>query len=136
MGRGMVLISTYVELCVNFRIKDALGSIDGLVNIAGGFRWEKVADGSVDTWDLLYRMNVRTTLIASRAALSLFPVGGGSIVNIGAAAAQKVGLGMGAYAASKAGVARLTESLAELAPEFRSLLRFGRRQAPRSTRHY
>src|SRR5277367_6769095 len=39
------------------RIKDALESIDGLVNIAGGFRWEKVADGSVETWDLLYRMN-------------------------------------------------------------------------------
>jgi NAD(P)-dependent dehydrogenase (short-subunit alcohol dehydrogenase family) len=95
------------------RIKDALGSIDGLVNIAGGFRWETVADGSVDTWDLLYRMNVRTALIASRAALPLFRAAGGAIVNMGAAAAQKAGSGMGAYAASKAGVARLTESLAE-----------------------
>jgi NAD(P)-dependent dehydrogenase (short-subunit alcohol dehydrogenase family) len=95
------------------RIKGALGSIDGLVNIAGGFRWETVAKGSVDTWDLLYQMNVRTALIASRAALPLFRASGGAIVNIGAAAAQKAGLGMGAYAASKAGVARLTESLAE-----------------------
>jgi len=95
------------------RIKDALGSIDGLVNIAGGFRWETVADGSVDTWDLLYRMNLRTALIASRAALPLFRAAGGAIVNMGAAAAQKAGSGMGAYTASKAGVARLTESLAE-----------------------
>jgi NAD(P)-dependent dehydrogenase (short-subunit alcohol dehydrogenase family) len=95
------------------RIKDALGSIDGLVNIAGGFRWETVAKGSIETWDLLYQMNVRTAVIASRASLPLFRASGGAIVNVGAAAALKAGLGMGAYAASKAGVARLTESLAE-----------------------
>jgi NAD(P)-dependent dehydrogenase (short-subunit alcohol dehydrogenase family) len=95
------------------RIKQALGEIDGLVNIAGGFRWEKIEKGSADTWDLMYRMNVRTAVSACRAALPLFRSSGGSIVNIGAAAAQKAALGMGAYAASKAGVARLTESLAE-----------------------
>jgi NAD(P)-dependent dehydrogenase (short-subunit alcohol dehydrogenase family) len=95
------------------RVKQALGGIDGLVNIAGGFRWETVGQGSVSTWDLLYQMNVRTAFIASHAALPLFRSSGGAIVNIGAAAAQKAGLGMGAYAASKAGVARLTESLAE-----------------------
>jgi NAD(P)-dependent dehydrogenase (short-subunit alcohol dehydrogenase family) len=94
-------------------IKQALGEIDGLVNIAGGFRWEKVEKGSADTWDLMYRMNLRTALSACRAALPLFRSSGGSIVNIGAATAQKAALGMGAYAASKAGVARLTESLAE-----------------------
>jgi NADP-dependent 3-hydroxy acid dehydrogenase YdfG len=48
-------------------IKQALGEIDGLVNIAGGFRWETVEKGSPDTWDLLYRMNVRTALNACRA---------------------------------------------------------------------
>ena len=94
-------------------IKQALGEIDGLVNIAGGFRWEKIEKGSADAWDLMYRLNVRTALSACRAALPLFRASGGSIVNIGAAAAQKATLGMGAYAASKAGVARLTESLAE-----------------------
>jgi NAD(P)-dependent dehydrogenase (short-subunit alcohol dehydrogenase family) len=95
------------------RIKETLGSIDGLVNIAGGFRWETVEKGSIETWDRLYQMNVRTAVIASRAALPLFRASGGAIVNVGAAAAQKAGLGMGAYAASKAGVARFTESLAE-----------------------
>jgi NAD(P)-dependent dehydrogenase (short-subunit alcohol dehydrogenase family) len=39
--------------------------------------------------------------------------GGGRIVNIGAGAAARAGLGMGAYAASKAGVQRFTEALAE-----------------------
>ncbi|MFP5435849.1 MAG: SDR family oxidoreductase, partial [Alphaproteobacteria bacterium] len=87
--------------------------LDGLVNIAGGFAWETVADGSVATWDRLYAMNVRTALIASRALLPLLTASGGAIVNIGAAAATKAAAGMGAYAASKSGVARLTEALAE-----------------------
>lgn len=92
----------------------AMGGLDGLVNIAGTFRWETVADGSADTWDLLYRINLRTALAASKAAIApLRAAGGGRIVNIGAGAAAKAGAGMGAYAASKAGVARLTEALAE-----------------------
>ncbi|MBJ7442280.1 MAG: SDR family NAD(P)-dependent oxidoreductase [Sphingopyxis sp.] len=95
------------------RIEGELGRLDGLVNIAGGFAWETVADGSVATWDRLYAMNVRTALIASRALLPLLRANQGAIVNIGAAASVKAGAGMGAYAASKSGVARLTEALAE-----------------------
>lgn len=95
------------------QIHAQFGRIDGLVNIAGGFAWETVADGSVATWDRLYAMNVRTALIASRALLPLLRAGQGAVVNIGAAASVKAGAGMGAYAASKSGVARLTEALAE-----------------------
>ncbi|WP_200821130.1 SDR family NAD(P)-dependent oxidoreductase [Oceanicoccus sp. KOV_DT_Chl] len=89
------------------------GRIDALVNVAGGFRWETVADGSIETWDLLYQMNVRTAVNASRGALAFFPASGGRIVSISAAGAMKADLGMGAYAASKSGVARFTEALAE-----------------------
>ena len=95
------------------RISAELGQLDGLVNIAGGFAWETVADGSVATWDRLYAMNVRTALIASRALLPMITASRGAIVHIGAAAATKAAAGMGAYAASKSGVARLTEALAE-----------------------
>jgi NAD(P)-dependent dehydrogenase (short-subunit alcohol dehydrogenase family) len=90
----------------------ALGGLDALVNIAGTFRWEKLADGSPDTFDLLYRVNLRTAVAASKAALAHLP-DGGRIVNIGAAAALKAGAGMGAYTASKSGVMRFTEALAE-----------------------
>lgn len=88
------------------------GGLDALVNIAGGFRWETVASGSLDTWDTLYQLNLRTAVAASQAALRHLP-DGGRIVNIGANGATKAGVGMGAYAASKSGVARLTEALAE-----------------------
>jgi NAD(P)-dependent dehydrogenase (short-subunit alcohol dehydrogenase family) len=90
------------------------GGIDVLVNIAGGFRWEKIADGDIATWDLLYSMNLRSAVVACRSALpAMLERGGGRIINIGAGAAAKAGLGMGAYAASKAGVQRLTEALSE-----------------------
>src|SRR6185437_2302410 len=90
----------------------SLGGLDALVNIAGTFRYETLADGSVDTWDLLYRINLRTAVAASQAALAHLPRGG-RIVNIGANAALKAGAGMGAYTASKSGVMRFTEALAE-----------------------
>ena len=93
---------------------DALGGLDALVNIAGTFRYETLADGDLDTWDLLYRINLRTAVAASKAALPfLLKSNSGRIVNIGAMGAMKAGAGMGAYAASKAGVAKLTEALAE-----------------------
>lgn len=89
------------------------GGLDGLVNVAGGFAWETVADGELATWDRLYTMNLRTALVMCRAAVPLLTVRGGAIVNVGAAAATKAAAGMGAYTASKAGVARLTEALAD-----------------------
>lgn len=89
-----------------------LGGLDGVVNIAGGFLWETVADGSIDSWDRMYRMNVRTAAISSRAALAHLSAGG-AIVNVGAAAATGVATGMAPYAASKAGVMALTEGLAD-----------------------
>ena len=91
-----------------------LGRLYGLINIAGAFRWETLADGEVATWDTLYSTNLKTAVCASKAALPhLIANGQGRIVNVGAASAVKAAAGMGAYAASKAGVAKLTEALSE-----------------------
>ena len=91
------------------------GTLDVLVNVAGGFQWEKLEDGDPETWDQLYAMNLRTAVVCCKAALpAMLERGAGRIVNIGAAAAvARAGAGMGAYTASKAGVLRLTESLSE-----------------------
>ena len=95
-------------------IVERAGGIDGLVNIAGGFAFHKLADAPAQVWEQMFRINLLTAVTATRAALgALSSSGTGSIVNIGAGAAAKAGAGMGAYAASKAGVAKLTESLAE-----------------------
>jgi NAD(P)-dependent dehydrogenase (short-subunit alcohol dehydrogenase family) len=90
------------------------GRIDVLVNIAGGFRWQTVADGDLAGWDQMYSINLKTALTASKAALpSILKSEAGRIINIGAGAAAKAAAGMGAYTASKSGVLRLTESLSE-----------------------
>lgn len=90
-----------------------LGSLSGLVNIAGGFIWEPVEGGALESWDKMFRMNLRTAAASSAAALPYLTKQGGAIVNVGAAGAISPGTGMAPYAASKAGVRALTESLAE-----------------------
>lgn len=95
-------------------ITDRLGGLDVLVNVAGGFVWQTLADGDPDQWGRLYRLNTLTCANASRAALPhLLKSTAGRIVSVGANGAVRAAAGMGAYAASKAGVHRLTESLAE-----------------------
>jgi NAD(P)-dependent dehydrogenase (short-subunit alcohol dehydrogenase family) len=95
-------------------IKARTGRLDALVNIAGGFTWQTLADGDLDGWDAMYRINVKTAATACKAALPhLIASGAGRIVNVSALGSVKAAAGMGPYAASKAGVAKLTESLAE-----------------------
>jgi NAD(P)-dependent dehydrogenase (short-subunit alcohol dehydrogenase family) len=89
------------------------GRLDALINIAGGFAFEPVAEGDSKTWQRMYAMNVLTALNASRAALGhISKSSAGRIVNVGALGALQAGAGMGPYAASKSGVHRLTEALA------------------------
>lgn len=89
------------------------GAIDALINIAGGFTFETIADGDSKAWQRMYALNVETALNASRAAIPhLLNSRAARIVNIGAMGALQAGSGMGPYAASKAGLHKLTESLA------------------------
>jgi NAD(P)-dependent dehydrogenase (short-subunit alcohol dehydrogenase family) len=87
--------------------------VDALINIAGGFAFEAIAEGDPKTWQRMHALNVLTALNTSRSALPyLAASASGRIVNIGAMGALQAGAGMGPYAASKAGVHRLTEALA------------------------
>ena len=95
-------------------IAGELGRIDALVNIAGGFVWDTVEGADNASWERMHALNLVTALNASRAALPyLIESEAGRIVNIGAKGALSAASGMGAYAASKAGVHRLTEALAQ-----------------------
>ena len=91
----------------------AFGGVDVLVNIAGGFVWQTLADGGSDTWARMFAMNATTCVNMTKAALpALSNAKAGRIVNIGAGGAVVAAAGMGGYAASKAAVHKLTESLA------------------------
>lgn len=113
---GVDLTSQQQVTAAMDKVRQQLGRIDVLVNVAGGFRWEKIEGGHIETWDLMYSMNLKTALVASSAALPhlLASAPGSRIVSIGAGTAGKAtAQGMGAYAASKMGVQKLTESLAD-----------------------
>lgn len=95
------------------RIAEELGGIGALINVAGGFVWEPIDGGTLEAWDRMYGINLRTAVVSTRAALPHLLRDGGAVVNIGANAATQPGTGMAPYAASKSGVRALTESLAE-----------------------
>jgi NAD(P)-dependent dehydrogenase (short-subunit alcohol dehydrogenase family) len=87
--------------------------IDVLVNAAGGVRMgEAVHETSSQTWDWLFDLNARTLVNMCRAVVpAMLGAASGRIVNIGAFGALRGGALMGAYAASKSSVIRLTESM-------------------------
>jgi NAD(P)-dependent dehydrogenase (short-subunit alcohol dehydrogenase family) len=90
------------------------GRIDVLCNLAGGFRMGEAVHTTQDTtWDWLMDLNARTLLHMARAVVPhMLAKGGGKIVNVGAASAQRGVAHMGAYCASKSSVIRLTEAMA------------------------
>ena len=97
------------------RTLEAFGRIDILVNIVGG--WEAgqpVHEMSLDTWQTMLRLNATTAFLMSRAVIpSMLTQGSGVIVNIGARPGLRSSGRDAAYAASKAALLRLTESLSE-----------------------
>ena len=61
------------------------GKLDALINIAGGFAFEAIAEGDPKTWQRMYALNVLTALHASQSAIPhLAGSTAGRIVNIGA----------------------------------------------------
>ena len=97
------------------RVLGAFGRIDILVNIVGG--WDAgapVHEMTVDTWQAMIRLNATVTFLMCRAVVpAMLEGGGGAIVNIGARPGLRSSGNDAAYAASKAAVLRLTESLSE-----------------------
>ena len=93
----------------------AFGRIDVLVNIVGG--WDAgapVHEMSVETWEKMHRLNATVPFLTSRAVLpTMLEQGSGVIINIGARPGLRSSGHDAAYAASKAAVLRLTESMSE-----------------------
>lgn len=95
------------------------GKLDGLVNNAGGGKAMAFRAQTAIQWRDTMGRNLESALHASREAYVLMRATGGTIVNIASVAAHGPGGWMGAdYAASKAGLVSLTQSLALEAARF------------------
>src|SRR5512145_770454 len=66
------------------QVRDGAGRIDALLNIAGGFTWRTLEDGDCAVWDMMYAINLKTAVNASKAALPHLIEANGAIVNVGA----------------------------------------------------
>ncbi|WP_020105988.1 SDR family oxidoreductase [Nocardia sp. 348MFTsu5.1] len=95
------------------------GSLDGLVNNAGGAPFALAADVSPRYHSKIVELNMLAPLIVAQAAQKVMrdQPGGGSIVNVSSMSGHRPSPGTAAYGAAKAGLDSLTGSLAaEWAP--------------------
>jgi NAD(P)-dependent dehydrogenase (short-subunit alcohol dehydrogenase family) len=96
----------------------ASGIFPAVVHLVGGFRFARLAEMSDADWSYLLALNLETTFRIFRESARAFArAGAGALVAVAAPAGLLGEAGVGGYAATKAGVLRLVESLArELAP--------------------
>jgi NAD(P)-dependent dehydrogenase (short-subunit alcohol dehydrogenase family) len=120
-GRGIALRVDMGDEAAVIAMVDAaaqaLGGLDILHNNAADTRLSGTRDmpvEKVDTgvWDDILRINLRGTMIASRAAIPYLRKRGGAIINTSSNAALAGALSHSAYSASKAAINSLTQSIA------------------------
>lgn len=100
------------------KIKDAFGKIDILVNNAGMMADSLLVDMSLEEWDQVINLNLRSAFLCTRAVVpDMLNQSWGRIINISSQAALTGSRRHAHYAAAKAGLLGLTYSLAkELGP--------------------
>jgi 3-oxoacyl-[acyl-carrier protein] reductase len=94
-------------------VEEQLGSIDVLVNNAGVARPQKIEEITEQDWDELIATNLKSCFLTVQAVVpGMRARGWGRIINLTSVAAQVGGVVGPHYAASKAGVIRLTHAYA------------------------
>ena len=99
--------------------RSQLGGVDVLVNNAGIIKRNDSIDFTVEEWDSVINVNLRTLFFLSQAvARTMIGAGsGGKIINIASMLSYQGGIRVPSYTASKSGVMGLTRILAnEWAP--------------------
>lgn len=88
------------------------GRLDGLVLNAGVIAHGGVAELSVADWSAMVSVNLTGAFLVAKAALPHLIQARGAIVSVASVAALRAASDMGGYAATKAGLTMLTQSLA------------------------
>ena len=90
------------------------GQVDVLLNVAGGWSGGKpVGETTVEEWDRMLALNLRSAFLLSRAVVPLMlEVGWGRIVHVSSKTAVAPRAKRAAYAVSKMGLITLTEVIA------------------------
>ena len=98
--------------------KKRFGKLDVLVNNAGVYAFGSIDDFTEDSYDRMFGTNVKGLLLATKAAVALFPAEGGSVINIGSVVSESTPAGTAVYSGTKGAVDAITQVLAkELGPK-------------------
>ncbi len=102
-------------------VKEKWGRLDILINNAGSALNKPFMQTSLDEFDELYRIDLRSVFAVSQIMVPLLKEdGGGSIINIASILGLLGSKGSAAYCAMKGGVVNLTRAMAaELGPDIR-----------------
>ncbi|MFI6291451.1 SDR family NAD(P)-dependent oxidoreductase [Nonomuraea sp. NPDC050790] len=90
----------------------AYGRLDGVVANAGVMRAGTVLTLAPEDWEASLRTNLTSAYLLARAALPYLIAGSGAFVAVSSIAALRAPAGAAAYAASKAGLTMLTQTIA------------------------
>ena len=117
LGRGLALVMDVSDArSVRAAVDEAearLGPIDALVNNAGIDVIGPFLESREEDWERLWAVNLRGTLLATRAVLhGMVARERGRIVNIGSDAGRVGSSGEAVYSATKGGVIAFTKTLA------------------------
>lgn len=95
-------------------VRRRMGGLDGLINNAGAFILEDFDDLSVEHWDLQIASTVSAAYYVSKAVLPMLREGGGRIINISDAGADRITARPRSlpYYIGKTGVLILTKTMA------------------------
>ena len=92
---------------------EQFGPLSAVVCAVGGWQGGTADATSMDTWNQMFAVNTRSAFLVARAALRMMlPRGGGRLVFVASQSARHGDAGAAAYAASKAAVVSLVESIA------------------------
>jgi meso-butanediol dehydrogenase / (S,S)-butanediol dehydrogenase / diacetyl reductase len=93
-------------------VLSAFGRLDGLVLNAGIMAAGGVAELSVAEWEAMVAVNLTGAFLVAKACLPSLLSARGAVVSVASVAALRAASEMGGYAATKAGLVMLTQSLA------------------------
>jgi NAD(P)-dependent dehydrogenase (short-subunit alcohol dehydrogenase family) len=109
---GDVTVSADLDAAFSV-IRTEQGRLDVLVDIAGGSMAGLVSELADEDWERYYRLNVLSTVMASRRAIDLMKSGGGgSIVVMSSISGVRGDPGWAVYNTTKAALINFTECLA------------------------